>query len=545
MFLYGMQMMADGMQKSTGSRMKDILGMLTNNRFLGVCLGALITAIIQSSGATTVMVVGFVSAGMMSLSQAVGVIMGANIGTTITAWIVSLSQIGDSMKVLNPEFYAPVLIGIGALIYARTKGHKTAGEVTAGIGLLFLGLKLMSESIGPYTSSPVFANVFTLLGRNPFLGVLAGFVITAILQSSSVSVGILQTLALNGVVLTNAAIYLTLGQNIGSCVTALLSSIGGNRTAKRAAVIHISFNTIGAILVGTTGYVFFSLHPEIASHRITSVEISMFHTLFNLGMTCLLFPFSEKLVALSGFLVRKKKNEQEEPAQEETEEDGNIRNIAKRLDRRILSTPSLALETVSGEIVRMGEFVFSDVETASLAARKEKITDIAEVMDNEKIINDAEKALTDYLICVENTSLNEQQKQTVTDLFNSVNDLERIGDHADNIAKGVRDLHNRNLRFSESAVKDLEEITEGVQASLRYALEARKTGSADFIRKANRAYDEVKTMEENLREKHIERLTAGKCIPAAGIIFIGIISDLERIADHALSVADYMKKEIG
>ena len=244
MFLYGMSIMADGMQKTAGSRMSSFLGMLTNNRLMAVALGALITAIIQSSGATTVMVVGFVSAGVLNLVQAVGVIMGANIGTTITAWIVSMSQLGDAFEVMKPGFYAPLVIGIGALlmVFGKSQRKHLVGEIMVGLGLLFIGLDFMSGSIAPYTDAPIFSQAFALLGGNPFLGLVIGALVTALLQSSSASVGILQTLAMNGVVTTNAAIYITLGQNIGSCVTAMLSSAGGSRTAKRAAVIHLTFN---------------------------------------------------------------------------------------------------------------------------------------------------------------------------------------------------------------------------------------------------------------------------------------------------------------
>lgn len=290
MFLYGMNIMADGMQKTAGSRMSQFLGMLTNNRFMAVCLGALITAIIQSSSATTVMVVGFVSAGVLNLTQAIGVIMGANIGTTMTAWLVSLSQVGDAMKVLKPIFYAPLFIGIGAMMIMFSKKQKnhTIGEILVGLGLLFVGLDFMSGAISPYTDAPIFTNAFTLLGGNPLLGMLTGAVVTAILQSSSASVGILQTLAMSGVVTTNAAVYITMGQNIGSCVTALLSSVGGSRTAKRAAVMHLSFNVIGAILFGLGGFVLFAVLPDFASSSISAVQISVFHTVFNVTNTAIL-----------------------------------------------------------------------------------------------------------------------------------------------------------------------------------------------------------------------------------------------------------------
>lgn len=344
MFLYGMNIMADGMQKTAGSKMSQFLSMLTNNRLMAVCLGALITAIIQSSGATTVMVVGFVSAGVLNLTQAVGVIMGANIGTTITAWIVSLSQLGSAMEVMKPVFYAPLLIGIGAImiLFSKKEKYHTIGEILVGLGLLFMGLELMSGSISPYTDAPIFAKAFEVLGSNPLLGMLIGALVTALLQSSSASVGILQTLALNGVVTTNAAIYITLGQNIGSCVTALLSSVGGSRTAKRAAVMHLSFNVIGAILFGVAGFILFALRPAFAASNINAVQISIFHTIFNLTNTALLFPFADQLVKLSGILVK--------PDTEENkvkDEDDEAAATLKHLDERIFESPAFAVETAA------------------------------------------------------------------------------------------------------------------------------------------------------------------------------------------------------
>ena len=308
MFLYGMNRMADGMQKTAGGKMKSLLGYLTRNRFLAVCVGALITAVIQSSGATTVMVVGFVNAGIMNLVQAVGVIMGANIGTTITAWIVSLGQLGEAAKAFSPSFYAPLLIGIGAFvsIIAKKDKSKIIGEIVVGVGLLFEGLELMSSSVSAYTDAPIFSNAFQVVGSNPLLGILIGIIVTAILQSSSASVGILQTLALNGVVTTNAAIYITLGQNIGSCVTALISSVGTSRTGKRAACIHLMFNVVGSLLFGVIAFVLFCIRPDIAVHNITPVEISIFHTLFNITCTTVMFPFAQLLVKISGIIIPEK-----------------------------------------------------------------------------------------------------------------------------------------------------------------------------------------------------------------------------------------------
>ena len=470
MFLYGMHVMADGMQKSAGNKMKDFLGMLTGNRFMAVGIGALITAIIQSSGATTVMVVGFVSAGLMTLSQAVGVIMGANIGTTITAWIVSLSQLGDSAALLNPQFYAPLLVGIGALIimFAKSNKKQNIAEIIIGVGLLFLGLKSMSGAIKPYTDAPIFSIVFTTLGYNPILGILAGAVITALLQSSSVSVGILQTLAVNGLVGTNAAVFITLGENIGSCVTALLSAMGGSRTAKRAATIHLSFNVIGAILFGVICTVLFMVRPDIAGHKITPVEISLFHTGFKLTMTVLLFPFAEKLVDLSGFLI--KETEADRLA---AEAEGSILH----LDPRIFEQPSIAVVALSNEVVRMGEMVLENVRRAVNVCFSRDEKEIEKVFEVEKRVNRINKELTEYLIHANNLSLNNRQKLIVANLFNSLTDIERSGDHAENITEQVQLLIERNQEFSELGHNDLLEITAAVDEAFDGAIQARKTGS--------------------------------------------------------------------
>ena len=538
MFLYGMHVMADGMQKSAGNKMKDFLGMLTGNRFMAVGIGALITAIIQSSGATTVMVVGFVSAGLMTLSQAVGVIMGANIGTTITAWIVSLSQLGDSAALLNPQFYAPLLVGIGALIimFAKSNKKQNIAEIIIGVGLLFLGLKSMSGAIKPYTDAPIFSIVFTTLGYNPILGILAGAVITALLQSSSVSVGILQTLAVNGLVGTNAAVFITLGENIGSCVPAMLSALGGSRTAKRAATIHLSFNVIGAILFGVICTVLFMVRPDIAGHKITPVEISLFHTGFKLTMTVLLFPFAEKLVDLSGFLI--KETEADRLA---AEAEGSILH----LDPRIFEQPSIAVVALSNEVVRMGEMVLENVRRAVNVCFSRDEKEIEKVFEVEKRVNRINKELTEYLIHANNLSLNNRQKLIVANLFNSLTDIERSGDHAENITEQVQLLIERNQEFSELGHNDLLEITAAVDEAFDGAVKARKTSSKEIAVHVGEREDKVDQLRDDLKVRHIDRLSRGECDPAAGIVFIEIVDNLERISDHAENLAQYVLKELG
>ena len=540
MFLYGMNIMADGMQKTAGSKMSSFLGMLTNNRFLAVALGALITAIIQSSGATTVMVVGFVSAGVLNLSQAVGVIMGANIGTTITAWIVSMSQLGDAFEVMKPSFYAPAIIGIGALllVFAKSQKKKMVGEIMIGLGLLFIGLDFMSGSISPYTDAPIFAKAFEVLGGNPLLGMLIGALVTALLQSSSASVGILQTLAMNGIVTTNAAIYITLGQNIGSCVTAMLSSMGGSRTAKRAAVMHLTFNVIGAIVFGTIGFIFFSLRPAFAAANINAVQISIFHTIFNLSMTTLLFPFADVLVKISGIVVKEK--EEKEPVVEDAETAATL----KHLDERIFESPAFAVETAALEVVHMGQITYENVTRAIDAVLTVNSDEVETVFKVEQTINNMEKMLTEYLIKVDNLSLTEKQKKVVNNLFYSVSDIERIGDHAENLAEQAQYMVEHGLQFSTTGSDDLRSISDSVLKSFQYAIDARQNGNMEAVRKVSQYEDDVDSQEEELREKHIERLSAGECNASAGVVFLDIISNLERVSDHAYNLAGYVKDEM-
>lgn len=539
MFLYGMSIMADGMQKTAGSKMSSFLGMLTNNRLLAVALGALITAIIQSSGATTVMVVGFVSAGVLNLTQAVGVIMGANIGTTITAWIVSMSQLGDAFEIMKPGFYAPCIIGVGALllVFSKKQKKKTIGEILIGLGLLFMGLDFMSGSISPYTDAPIFAKAFAMLGGNPLLGMLIGALVTALLQSSSASVGILQTLAMNGVVTTSAAIYITLGQNIGSCVTAMLSSAGGSRTAKRAAVIHLTFNIIGALLFGVLGFVLFALRPEVGTSNISAVQISIFHTIFNLTNTALLFPFANQLVKLSGVVVKEK--EEQLPV-----EDEEAAATLKHLDERIFESPAFAVDTAALEVVHMGQITMDNVKRALDAILTGNLEEIEDVYKTEKTINNMEKMLTEYLIKVDNLSLTEKQKKVVNNLFYSVSDIERVGDHAENLAEQAAYMVDHHLVFSDTGMQDLEDISGNVVKSFHYAIDARQTGNMDSVRKVSQYEDEVDNLEEELREKHIERLSSGKCEPSSGVVFLDIISNLERISDHAYNLAGYVKNEM-
>ena len=534
MFLYGMNQMADGLQKSAGHRMQRLLEVLTSNRLMGVLLGAGITAIIQSSSATTVMVVGFVNAGIMNLAQAVGIIMGANIGTTVTSWIVSMSEWGE---VLKPDFFAPLLVGIGAavIMFAKDSKKKDIGEIITGFGFLFVGLSFMSSSIEPYKDAPIFSEIFNVLGRNPLLGILAGTVVTAIIQSSSASVGILQTLAFNGIVNWQSAIFITLGQNIGTCITAILSSIGANRTAKRAAVVHLLFNVVGTIIFGIAMTVVFALNPVLANSTISSVDISIFHTTFNTINTIILFPFANLLVRASGFFVPEKKGEENEPAPDQ--------EMSRHLDARILETPSLAIEQIQHEIIAMGETVKKNLRLAADALLHNTEASAEQVYKNEKIINNMQKILTGYLVQINNHSLNEEQHLLVKNLFYSINDLERMGDHCENLAELADEKRKSGIVFSSEASQEMDNMIRSVEEAVDSAVSARKDHDMTLVRQVFRKEEEVDSLEEDLRENHMQRLADMECTMENGVIFLDAVSNLERISDHAVNIAGYVKEE--
>lgn len=532
MFLYGMDTMARGLQQAAGGKMKQWLAALTSNRLMGVLAGALITAVIQSSSATTVMVVGFVNAGLMNLQQAVGVIMGANIGTTITSWLVSMNEWGSA---LNPEFFAPLLIGIGALLimFAKKERQKLIGEILLGFGLLFVGLDFMSSSVDPYSDSPIFSQIFLFLGSNPILGILAGAVITAILQSSSASVGILQTMAINGVVSWRAAVFITLGQNIGTCVTALLASAGAQRNAKRAAVIHLFFNVFGAILFGILFTVVFLLYPELGAAKINSVQISVFHTVFNISNTLILFPFGGLLVKLAQKILPLTQEEISDP----------IQSVRQRLSEYRTDTPAFALEAATYEVLAMGAVCLDNVQSA-LTALEEGRSDVDEVFQKEETINYLEEILTEFLIRLNSLPLNMAQSRMLRNLLYTINDLERVGDHAENLAELAQGLSREGLTFSQKAREELVTMGDTVMTVLEHAFLARSQYLLCNVDTAEELEERVDDYEEEYRAEHIDRLARGECSASAGVLFLDALSNLERISDHAVNIAQYVRQEI-
>lgn len=529
MFIYGMQIMAEGLQNSAGSKTRKLLGLLTNNRLLGVLVGALITAIIQSSSATTVMVVGFVNAQIMNLSQAVGVIMGANIGTTMTAWLVSMSEWGSLLK---PDFFAPILlvVGVGMMLFSKKEKVKDGANILVGFGILFIGLSTMSGAIEPYSDSPIFSQAFTVIGNNPILGLLVGAAVTGIIQSSSASMGILQALAMNGVVNWGSAVFIALGQNIGTCVTAIISCIGANKNAKRAAVIHLLFNCIGALFFGAICWLTFLAIPNLAMSNVTSTELAIFHTCFNVLTTIILFPFANKLVTLSKLII--KDNVEEDNAEDEGE-------VLVKLDERLLQTPSFALVRVNREIEKMGKLALESIAYTKDALLEKK--NIDKIYDIEKKINEYEKQLSEFISLMDLSTLNEKEQLQVKHALLAVSDVERIGDHCRNIADMAKDLEED--AFSQSAKDDIEIISNQCYKTLRWALDIRANLDVSKFEKVEKHETKVDKMQDQMREGHIQRLIDKKCQVEAGIIFLDSVSDYERISDHAENLAQYVVEE--
>ena len=546
MFLYGMTVMSDGMQKAASSKMSKFLNIVTENRVMAVILGAGITALVQSSSATTVMVVGFVNAGILNLSQSVGIIMGANIGTTITAWMVSLTQVsGSALSIFKPEFFAPLLVGFGSfrLLFGKKGNDDLLADFCVGVGLIFIGLEFMSSAVSPYANSPVFSRAFQIMGGNPILGILTGAVVTGLIQSSAASVSILQTLALSGAVPRVAGFYITLGQNIGTCVTAMISSAGASRTAKRAAMIHLLFNVTGAVLFGILIFLMSLPFASFFQGRLSPVEISLFHTIFNISCTIVLYPFADLLVALSGKLVLETKKDKEE-AENPNHYTEVEKSLIQHLDLRILESPAIAIAAAKSEVVNMARITEENIHHATDILLEEKTEEIPEIFKQEKVIDNMQKLLTEYLIHIGNLSLNEMQKLEVNNMFNTITDIERAGDHAENIAEQAKFAEEHAISFSEIGQDDIRKISKTVVESFHASIEAFEKNDLDMVVKTAHLEDQVDEMEEDMRETHIERLNSGACAPQAGVVFLDVISDLERISDHADNIAGYVKAMI-
>ncbi len=520
LFLYGMKIMGDGLEKAAGEKLKKLIEVLTNNRIMGVLVGTAVTGIIQSSSATTVMVIGFVKAGIMKLTQAVGVIMGANIGTTVTAQIISF-KLSD---------YAPITVGIGVIIwlFSKNKRIKNLAEIFIGFGILFIGMETMSHAMEPLREYEAFKTMLLSFGGGTFIdtlcGVLAGFALTAIIQSSSASIGILIALASQGLLSIEAALPILFGDNIGTCVTALLSSIGANKTAKRAAFIHLLFNIIGTIL-----FMFILQYPvlyfvkNLTPGNITR-QIANMHTLFNITNTLIQLPFASVLVYIAKKIIP------------ETEEEGEMMGV-RYLDDRILETPSIALGQTVKEVLHMARLT-QDSYKKSMEAFIKKDEKLAnEVFKLENVINMLEKEIATYLVKLSNTPLSATQHERVDGLFNTINDIERVGDHAENLAElAIYRIENK-LNFSQEALEELQFMHDKVARSYDDAILALQTEDMDRAKKVVEREGEIDHIEKSLRTSHIHRLNKQMCMPGSGVIFLDMISNLERIGDHAAKIA--------
>ena len=518
LFLYGMNLMGDGLQKSAGSKLKRIIELLTSNVIMGVLVGMVVTMVIQSSSATTVMVVGFVNAGIMSLTQAIGVIMGANIGTTITAQLVSL----------DVDFLAPVALGIGIVIYmfSNKPKHKNIAEILIGFGILFTGMDFMKEAVKPLAGYQGFTDMLLSFGHHPILGVLMGFAITAIVQSSSASMGMLIALASQGLIPITAALPILYGENIGTCVTSLISSIGASRNARRAAIMQLTFNVLGSMI-----FMFILSKPIVAI--VTAIDptdaarqIANAHTLFNILNVIVLLPFNKLIVKLALKLVPETKGEQDDDDK-----------VVKYIDDRMIETPSIALANIIKETLRMGEKSKESLNAAMDGIVDKSKEKIELSFKREKLINELQKSILNYLLKLSKASLNEDSRETVDALFNTVNDIERIGDHAENIAELAKDIVDLEISFSDVGIGELKDMYNKVVSTYTYALEAMRTSNVELACKVIKMEEQVDMMEKSCRANHMNRLNSSSCSIESGVIYLDIISNLERVSDHAVNIA--------
>ncbi len=517
LFLYGMTIMGDGLQKAAGDRLRKLIEVLTNNRLMGVLVGALVTMVIQSSSATTVMVIGFVNAGLMSLPQAVGVIMGANIGTTITAQIIAFDVVE----------YAPIAVALGVAIWlsAKKKRNRDIAEIMIGIGILFIGMDMMSGGLKPLAEVQAFADIMVNL-NNPVIGVIVGLLLTTVVQSSSASIGLLQALAGEGLISINMAFPILFGDNIGTTTTSLISSVGANKTAKRAAVIHFLFN-----LVGTIVFMLFLRIPiqyvvELLTPGDVKRQIANAHTLFNLLNVALQFPFAKFLVVAAERLV---------PGEDGVDIDATI-----YLDNRILETPGIALGQAKKEVIRMGELVANNLELSRDALINGGGETIEKVLETEILINKIEKEITQYLVHLSKEALSASQHTTINNYLYTINDIERVGDHIENIVELAQYKNRSGFSFSKDGIDGLNEMFDKCQLVFDKTMKAFATDDEALARQVLVLEDEVDAIEKRNREDHMDRLNKMECLTEPGVLYLDTLSNLERVSDHSVNVAMYV-----
>lgn len=536
LFLYGMNVMGDSLSKLSGGKMESILERLTSTRLKAVLLGALVTAVIQSSSATTVMVVGFVNSGIMQLSQAVGIIMGANVGTTITSWLLSLTGISGSnvfIKLLKPSSFSPILAVIGVIMTMTAKNNdrkKDVGTIFLGFAILMFGMENMSGAVAPLASNEKFTGMLTMFS-NPILGMVAGALLTAVIQSSSASVGILQALCLTGAVGYGTAIPIIMGQNIGTCVTAIISSVGANKNARRASMIHLYFNLIGtvvfmAVFYGINSFVYF----EFLNNSASVFGIAVIHSLFNIGCAIFMFPFAKGLVKLATLTVKENEKNAEE----------NMRVLPTELaslDERFLGKPGFAMELCRTAAYAMAKET-KECICLALDLLHEYNEDIAsEINRKEQLIDSYEDILGTYLVKLSGKNLSKADSQTLSILLHCTSDLERISDHAVNILGSVVEMKDRKQEFSKKAMKELDILVSAVHDIVDMTVTIFTEKDIIAARKVEPLEEVIDGLNVALRQNHIRRLRNGKCTIELGICLEDIITDLERVSDHCSNIA--------
>ena len=518
LFLYGMKLMGDGLEMAAGSRLKKIVEKLTRNKYMGALVGLLVTMIIQSSSSTTVMVVGFVNAGLMTLAQATGVIMGANIGTTVTGLLIAIK--------LNDLAPIAIFIGVVMIMFIKKTTYKHVGQIIAGFGILFMGMTNMGDALAPLSESEMFKNMMSTFS-NPLVGVLIGRVFTAIIQSSSASVGVLMALAGQGVVPIESAVFVIFGQNIGTCVTAVLSCIGTNRTAKRTATVHLLFNIIGATLfICISLFTPFVSWVKMAAPDNILMQISIVHITFNVVTTAILLPLSDYLVKLACLVI---------PGEDETKEAKSL----KFLDSRILKAPPIAVAQVLKEVARMGDLARKNYLMSMEMLFSGDTQKMEELEDNEGVLNFLNTNITEYLVKINALELEDNDRQLVGSLFHVVNDFERIGDHSENIAEQAIQLQETKTSFSDQAIQELhlmqDKVISILDDSCRLFQERRLDFDLAFT--INTTEDSIDKMAKEYKENHVSRLNQNLCTAQGGAIYNDLITNLERIADHSTNIA--------
>ena len=526
LFLYGMQMMSQGLEAAAGNRMKQILEKLTANRFLGVAVGAGITAIIQSSSATTVMVVGFVNSGMMTLQQAVWIIMGANIGTTITGQLIALD-----VGAIAPLF---AFVGVAMVMFLKKQKYTHFGQILAGLGVLFIGMGMMSGAMEPLQQSEAFINLMTTFS-NPALGILAGAVFTAIIQSSSASVGILQALAVSGLIGLDGAVFVLFGQNIGTCITAVLASIGTNRNAKRTTLIHLMFNVIGTVIFTVLCLVtpLVSFMESITLNP--AAQIANVHTLFNIVTTLLLLPAGNALAALAKKILPERPEEKNQEMHLQY-----LRPLGKSAERAI-GVAAIYTNQLEQEVFRMLEMAKENVDKAFWAFRTGNVEELTAVCEKEDYIDYLNKEISHYISRTIVNEANEEETYNASQYFKMIGNIERIGDHALNIAEYTTTLEEHHIRFSQGAQEEMERMEQAL-CVLFEVLERENRGTSEWMVRVAQLEQSIDDMTLQYREKHMERMRSGKCTEEACIIYSEMLTDFERIGDHALNIAQEMEK---